>query len=376
MKILQFGRYYPPPFGGIQNVIFEIRSGLIENCIRCDALCSNDRFKHTVESDNEDVVIRTKSFGKIFSTSITPHMIYHLNKIKSEYDIIHVHFPDPIAALALYITRPRSKIVIHWHSDVVKQKHLLKFYEPLQNWVIRRADLIIGSTKNHIRCSDQFQLMGNKSKIIPYPFDLKGKLGVVDYDLVDILKKKYVNKKIILSIGRLVYYKGFQILIDAANYLTDDYVIIIGGSGHLKNNLQNQIDKSNLQNKVILVGSISQQDLPSYYELCDIFCLPSTHRSEMFGIVQLEAMFFGKPVISTKIERSGVCCVNINGNTGICVSPGNSKEISDAVFTLMENSKKYTEFSNNAKTRITEVYDKTIIMKKLITAYSELIEKH
>ncbi len=78
MKILQFGRYYPPPFGGIQNVIFEIRSGLIESGVRCDVLCSNDKFKHTVENDNDDVVIRTKSFGKIFSTSITPHMIYHL----------------------------------------------------------------------------------------------------------------------------------------------------------------------------------------------------------------------------------------------------------------------------------------------------------
>jgi glycosyltransferase involved in cell wall biosynthesis len=373
MRILQLGRFYPPSFGGIQNVIYEITTGLNCSGVHCDVLCSNDKNLYEVSKYDGYQVLRTRSYGTYFSTSITLQMISKLNEIKNNYDIISVHFPDPMAVVALLMTRPKAKIVIHWHSDVIKQKYLLKLFEPFQNWIIGKANLVIGATINHIEGSDQRDKMVFKSNIIPYPFDTNYLLNCVNSELLKELKEKYNGKKIVFGMGRLVYYKGFEHLIDAAKYLSDDYMILIGGQGVLKEKLKEQIRSNNLEGKVELLGAIPQNDLGTYYEICDVFCLPSTYRSEMYGIVQLEAMSFGKPVVSTKLKRSGVSNVNIDNVTGMCVKVADSSEIGNAIKLITNEPERYKKYSINAKNRVSDVFEKSIIIKKLIDTYSELL---
>ncbi len=375
MKILQLGKFYPPVFGGIQNVMYELTTGLNNEKIHCDVLCSNNRNKYEVTKYDNYQVFKTKSYGIHFSTSITPQMISVLKNIQDDYDIISIHFPDPMAALALFIARPKGKVVLHWHSDVIKQKHLLKLFEPLQNWVINRADLIIGATKGHIKDSDQASLMLDKSIVLPYPFDSNELKQCIDSDLLNILKTKYPGKKIIFAMGRLIYYKGFEHLIEAANHLNDDYIILIGGEGKLKEKFEQKIKSNNLQSKVKLIGFIPRSELGTYYKFCDVFCLPSTFRSEMFGIVQLEAMSFGKPIITTKLERSGVCNVNIDGVTGKCVEVANSLEIATAIDSILQNTDTYLLYSENCKERVKEVFDKKVVIESLIEIYKKLLNE-
>lgn len=375
MKILQLGKFYPPVFGGIQNVMYEFATGLNDESIHCDVLCSNNKNIYEVTSYETYKVFKSKSYGIHFSTSITPQMISILKKIQDDYDVISIHFPDPMAAVALYMAKPKGKVVLHWHSDIIKQKYLLKLFEPLQKWVINRADLIIGATKTHIKSSDQANLMLNKSIILPYPFDSKQFKEYVNDELLSELKLKYQGKKIIFAMGRLVYYKGFEYLIEAATHLNDDYIILIGGEGKLKADFEKKIKDSNLQSKVELLGFIHHDVLGTYYQLCDLFCLPANLRSEMFGIVQLEAMSFGKPVITSNLKRSGICHVNIDNVTGLCVKPESPLAIANAAISILEDKEKYTQYSENCKKRVEEVFNKKIIIQKLIKIYKQVLSE-
>ena len=129
MKILQLGKFYPPSIGGIQLVMYDITETINKNKdIECDVLCSNDVNLYTEEVINNYRVFRTKTFGTYFATSATPQMIFKLRNIISEYDIIHLHLPDPMANLALFFANTKNKkVILHWHSDIIKQKYIKKF---------------------------------------------------------------------------------------------------------------------------------------------------------------------------------------------------------------------------------------------------------
>ncbi|MBT5492277.1 glycosyltransferase [bacterium] len=123
MKILQLGRFYAPSTGGIETVMYDVTEVLNEyEEASCDVLCSSKNYTYEESSTNNYKVIRTKSLGVYFSTSITPQMIFKLKEIINNYDIIHVHLPDPMANIALMLVDcSKQKIILHWHSDVVKQ---------------------------------------------------------------------------------------------------------------------------------------------------------------------------------------------------------------------------------------------------------------
>ncbi len=181
-------------------------------------------------------------------------------------------------------------------------------------------------------------------------------------------------KKIIFSLGRLVYYKGFEYLIDSAKYLSEDYIILIGGIGPLYKELDNKIKLLKLENKVKLLGRIEDNDLGNYYEACDIYSLSSIVKSEAFGIVQIEAMSFSKPVIATKIKGSGVDWVNKHKESGINVNPKNGEELANAIKKIISNHNLYKKYSQGAKNRFEENFNREIMVESIYKLYSELLK--
>jgi glycosyltransferase involved in cell wall biosynthesis len=171
------------------------------------------------------------------------------------------------------------------------------------------------------------------------------------------------EKYIIFSCGRLVYYKGFHNLINAAKYLSDDCVIRIAGSGKLYDKLMKQIIKERLTNKVFLLGHISNAQIEYELQNCFLFCLPSISRAEMYALVQIDAFCYGKPVISTNIPRSGVPKVNLNGVTGFTVEVNNPKVIADKINLLLNDNVLYETMKRNALLHAKELTDKHIIDK-------------
>ena len=375
MKILQLGKFYPPDVGGIESAIYEITEELNRRGVKCDVLCSNSKREYKEEVIKRETyqykVIRSRSYGKILSTSITPQMIFKLREILNKYDIIHLHHPDPMANLALFLSRPKGKrIVVHWHSDIIRQRVSLKLYKPLLSWMLKRADVIIATSPKYIEGSEQ--LSPFKEKCIAIPLGIRKDKLCSNSKAVSNLRKKYRGKKIIFSLGRFIKYKGFEYLIESARYLLSDYIILIGGDGPLRSKYEKIIERYNLFDKVKLLGRLSLNMLGNYYDVCDVFCLPSISKNEAFGLVMVEAMSFRKPLIATKIKGSGVGWVNQDGITGLNVEPRNPKALAQAIEFICNNIEIYKKFSENALKRFNEKFTIDKEVSRIIEVYKSL----
>ena len=369
MKILQLGKFYPVG-GGVEKVMYDLLVGLADRSIACDMLCAHDgegRAEVVVSPQNK--VVCTKTLLKKYATMISPEMLFRLRKMASDYDVIHVHHPDPMAALALWLSGYKGKVILHWHSDIVKQKKLLSCYMPLQNWLIRRADLIVGTSPVYMDHSDHLTDVQQKCTFLPIGI----KPIVPHAEGVKKLKDQYAGKKIVFSLGRLVHYKGYRYLVDAAKSLGDEYVVLIGGSGPLREDLQKQIDDHHLTGKVKLLGRISDEDLPAYYGACDVYCLSSIMKTEAFAIVQIEAMSCGKPVVSCNIEGSGVPWVNKDGESGLVVEPENGKALADAIRRITNDAALYQQLSQGACQRFADLFTKEKMIDKCLELYQQVL---
>lgn len=372
MKILQLGKFYPIK-GGVEKVMYDLTIGLSHKSITCDMLCAsrnNAKKEQVIKLNDFSKIIIAPTWKEVAKTKISFKLISRLRKICTNYDIVHIHHPDPMVALALFLSRYKGKVILHWHSDILTQKKLLILFKPLQNWLLRRSDLVLTTTPTYLEESADLQKFKGKSKVLP--------IGIEDVSLLyseeiaESILKKYKGKKIIFSLGRLVNYKGYRYLINAASFLPTDYVILIGGEGPLKKELQEMIVQCKLTSKVELLGYLTDDELYSYYKTCDLYCLSSIEKTEAFAIVQIEAMSYSKPIIATNIPESGVSWVNAHGFSGINVSIRDSKALADAFQYIVGTDEIYDKFVVGARNRYEEVFtlktmiDSTINFYKLV----------
>ncbi|RDU72128.1 glycosyltransferase [Helicobacter brantae] len=357
MRILQFGKFYPPVLGGIEKVMQDLCDGLRQREIICDVLCSNSTNHYQEDTTPYGAKIyRTASLGKIASTSISPQMIIKLKELIDNYDIIHIHLPDPMATLALFLSNHKNKkIIIHWHSDIINQKFLLNFFLPLQSWILNRADKIIATSEKYILESPYLQRHKKKCVCIP--------IGI-DFPTPTPLPTKQSN--IILSVGRLVPLKGFEYLIKSALYLPKHFQIHIIGDGkpHYKLQLQTLINSLKLQDRVFLLGAKSQEKLKTFYQQANCFVLPSLQES--YGIVLLEAMASGLPLVCTKLSPSGSDWINQDRRTGFVVPPKDPQAITQAILKIQEE---YEGLSEKARNRFQSFFTKEKMIEITLSLY-------
>ena len=352
--------------------MLDLTTGLVSCGYRCDMLCAANNSRPLVKDLGDgNRLIALKSLAEVKSTMISPAMIHFMRKHCGDYDIVHIHHPDPMACLALRLSGYKGKVVLHWHSDIFRQSKLLRFYRPLQNWLLKRADHIIGTTETYIKNSPALQPYLDKCSCVPIGIDPI----VLNHTRAEQIRNMYPGKKIIFSLGRMVAYKGFGFLIESAKYLSDDYIILIGGSGPMKKEFDEQVEEDGLSNKVKLLGLIKDEDVAAYYEACDIYCMSSIFKNEAFGIVQLEAMSVGRPIVSTAIKGSGVSWVNKDGESGLVVSPENSEALASAFKKIMETPGLYENLSSQSAKRFEELFRKEKMIESCIAIYSSLMSR-
>jgi rhamnosyl/mannosyltransferase len=374
MKVLQLTKHYPPYYGGVESVTFDLVQGLNKLGVRCDVICANNKLQTKLDKFSTHYIHRAASFGKLFSTSISPALIKTLKASCENYDIIHVHCPDPLTTFALFLIRPKAKIVVHWHSDIIKQKQLLKLFMPLQNWLLSRADKIIGTSNDYIQYSPQLKNFTHKIECIP--IGISTERMKVSLHEVEKIKEFYANRKIVFSLGRLIYYKGFEYLIEAVKYLPKDVIVLIGGTGVLGARLQQLILSFELSDRVKLIGRIEDKDLGNYFEASEVFCLPSIERSEAFGVVLLEAMQMGKPIIATKIDGSGVPWVNQDNLTGFNVPIKDPKALAERIMLLLTDAVLYKKIAESSKKRFYSEFTETKMVEKVLKVYTDLLSNN
>lgn len=370
MKILQLGKHYPL-YGGMEKFYWDLSQELYKNGYISDIFCSNMVNNNNLIKEENIKIYLYGRFAFKFSTSLSFKVFKYLESVIKEYDVIHVHLPDPMHIFALFVLRPKKPIIVHWHSDIVKQKYLKNLFLPFQYWILKRADKIITTSENYMLSSKDIRSF--RHKCVAIPSGLNPERLLVDDKIYNTLLSKYKNKKIIYSFGRMTEYKGFEYLIEAVQYLPDDYIVIIAGGGDFSK-YKELVKKYKLIDKVIFVGRIDDREVGAYYKIADIFVLPSISRNEAFGLVQCEAMYFGKPIISTDIPGSGVSFVNKNNETGFIVPIKDAKAISEKIIVLLNNKEIYNKFSTNSKKRFHKYFDISSITKEIIKIYKGVVK--
>ena len=377
MRILQLGKFYPIR-GGVEKAMWSITEGLSQQGIPCDMLCSKLRSDGIDAKDEQfiegDNCLRLNPFGRIVfvpaiakkaATMISPATIAWLGEHCSDYDIINIHHPDPMAALALRRSGYRGKVVLHWHSDILAQKFFLPMYKPLQNWLIRRADRIIGTSPVYLKDSPYLKDVQQKCRVVPIGID-----GIrTDQAKCEEIRSRYPGKTLVFSMGRLVPYKGFSYLVDSFKELPEKFHLLLGGEGPLNQEIRAQIEENGLEGRITLLGYVPDEDLPSYFGACDMFVLSSVMKTEAFGIVQIEAMSCGKPIVATRIPGSGVPWVNEDGVSGRNAIP---RDVSSLTKAILDVDADRENLGAGALKRFRTMFTKEMMLNNILKVYEEL----
>jgi glycosyltransferase involved in cell wall biosynthesis len=329
VRVLQFGRFWNEQHGGIERHVSLLSQGLAARGVEVVNLVAAPDLSGNEDTQGNYRLIRAPSFGEAYSMALSPALVWKALKMHRDkpFDIVHMHFPDPLSHFTSMLLPSNVRRVITWHSDIVRQKRLLALYKPFLSRIARQADALVAATQAHFDGSTQIppDVPAERRHVIPYGLDYAPlELNARTTALRDQLRASTQGRGLVFALGRHVYYKGFEVLIDALQHT--EAFLILGGDGPLRPQLEAQAGRHGLTGRVLFTGHIAEEDLAAYFHACDVFCLPAVERSEAFGLVQLEAMACGKPVVCTQLNN-GVNIVNIDGQTGFAVPVRDAVEL-------------------------------------------------
>jgi len=230
---------------------------------------------------------------------------------------------------------------------------------------LKRADVIVVATQGHIDGSDYLHKYREKCVIIPYGVDKVIETNGDKYLKISSLAyKETIN---MLFVGRLVYYKGCEVLLKAFSQIEGAELTIIG-NGELEDKLKEEAKEHGIADKVHFHRNVREEQLNQAFEKCDVFILPSIAKSEAFGIVQIEAMAYGKPIINTNLP-SGVPYVSLDQITGLTVPPNDVQALADAMKWMVEHEEERIEMGRKARERVKECFQMEDMLKRVLEVY-------
>jgi glycosyltransferase involved in cell wall biosynthesis len=366
MRVVQLGKYYYPYSGGIESHLLVLANEL-KNAVELDVVVSNVRPRTVREVVNGVAVTRVASLGKLASVEATPTMPLELSRRK--YDVLHLHLPHP-AGVASYLAsaKPRGhRLVMTYHSDVVRQRTLMKLYTPLLERALDRADVVIATSPQLLENSPVLARFRDKCRIVPYGIDLERFSRAADAGEAARLRQRFGGGPVLLGVGRLIYYKGFDIAIRALPSLPGAHLVLVG-EGPLRGELEALARSIGVADRVSLVGDVPNERVVPYYLASDVYLLPSVARSEAFGIVQIEAMACGLPVVNTYLP-SGVPFVSLHGETGLTVPPSDVDALAQAVAKLLGDTELRQRLGEAGRLRASAQFSKAGLARRLLAVY-------
>lgn len=353
-RVLHISKYYYPYLGGTESVCQDIVEGLKEYENR--VICFNDSNRTVCCEINGIQILRIGCFMKVASQSCSLFYYYYLKRnIQSwQPDIIHFHHPNPFVAFLLVRLIPaNTKLIVHWHLDITKQKYIYPLVKRNERRLLERADSVIVTSPQYRDASLPLKPFLQKVKVVANGINIhRFDLQCNDEMRIKDIHKKYHYKRLIFFVGRHVEYKGLRYLIEAEKYVTTDCHIVIAGQGPLTEELK---AKANL-GRVSFVGRLSNDDLRCYLHAADVFAFPSITKNEAFGLALAEAMYCRCPAVTFYIEGSGVNWVSLNGVTGIEVDNSDSKKYASAIDKLLRDDLLRKQYADAARKRVVEYF--------------------
>ncbi len=339
LRVLHLGRFFhQPPASGIERHVATLLKALAQQCEAHNLVAGNHAKGDRLQVDGYCVHL-APCFGVLASTAVSPTLPYWARRLHAHhrFDLVHLHFPDPLSHLAAVMLPAKLPKVVTWHSDIVRQKTLLTFYKPALQRFMSGVNAVIAA------CDAVFAhscLLGtvpqDRRHVIELGLEYAGfDDPVVANKALQLRQALPTGKAVILSVGRHVYYKGIEYLIEAMTRLPEACLVLVG-SGPLTEGWRQLAVQRGVSDRIRFVGAVDDVCLRAWYQACDVFCLPSTEPAETFGQVQLEAMACGKPVVSTRL---GTCVeyVNQDGLTGFVIPPRDVSALTDALRRLIEH---------------------------------------
>jgi glycosyltransferase involved in cell wall biosynthesis len=361
-SILHIGKYYPPYSGGMETYLRDLvrhQSALM----RIEVVVANTRSVTSVEMLDGARITRVASMGVIASQPICPLLPWKL--AHHNVDIVHLHMPNPLGALAYLMSGHKGKLIITHHADTLGRAMLRRVVNPFVRRALNRASVIIVTSKRYLKSSEELPDFREKCRVIPLGIDLES-FQSTESEKVKCIQAQY-GPRLVLFVGRLIAYKGLEFLLQA---MTDvDGTLLVIGSGGVRDQLEKMKKNNGLESKVHFLGRVDA--VAPYYKAAQVFVLPSITRAEAFGLVQVEAMATGLPVINTDID-SGVPEVSIDGLTGITVPPKNPAALARAINFLLQNDDKRRRYGFAASKRAREEFSAERMAENTLKLYESI----
>ncbi len=371
MRVLHFYKtYYPDTVGGIEQVIRQMCVGTGRLGVTNTVLSlSREKNLRPIAFEGH-TVHRVPLDFEIASNACSVASLGALARLAREADVVHYHFPWPFMDLAHFVARVRKPTVVSYHSDIVRQKNLLRLYQPLKHRFLRSVDAIVAASPNYLASSPVLARYADKTRVITYGLDQSS------YPQPDPAKLAYwrerVGPKFFLFVGVLRYYKGLHVLLDAV--AGTDYPVVIVGAGPEEAALKAQAARLGLKN-VLFTGAVEEDDKMALLTLAYAMAFPSHLRSEAFGVSLLEGAMCGKPMISCEIG-TGTTYINVDGETGLVVAPGDAAALRAAMRTLWNDTAMARTMGYRAAQRFEQVFTSEQMAAGYTALYREVLAKH
>jgi glycosyltransferase involved in cell wall biosynthesis len=370
MRVLHFYKtYYPDSLGGVEQVIRQLCAGTARLGVANEVLTLT-RGKDLRPFEFEGHTVRRVPLDiEIASNGIAFGAIAELARRAAACDVVHYHFPWPFMDLAHFAGRIRKPCLVTYHSDIVRQKFLLRLYQPLRHRFLSSVDTIVATSPNYLASSAVLDRHRDKTRTITYGLD---KAGYPPPEPAQLARwRAQVGDRFFLFVGVLRYYKGLHILLDAA--AGGDYPVVIVGAGPIEQELKAHARRLGLR-KVMFVGALDDADKVALLSLCYAVAFPSHLRSEAFGISLLEGAMFGKPMISSEIG-TGTTYVNVHNETGLVVPPSDPRAFGMAMRTLWDNPALAEAMGRRAEMRYQQLFTAERMAASYHALYEELVAR-
>lgn len=370
-RVLHFFKtYYPDSFGGIEQAIFQMCKGCARHGYTSEVLTlSSDAHKEPVEFSGH-LVHQAKLDLQVASTGLSFSAFRKFADLARQADIVHLHYPWPFMDIVHFATGHGKPTVVTYHSDIIRQKTLLKLYRPLKDRFLASVDRIVATSPNYLATSPVLNLY--RDKIVEITYGLDKSTYPMPAPALLANWRSQLPERFFLFVGMLRYYKGLHILLDALQ--GTDYPVVIVGSGPVEAELKSHVVRLGLRN-VYFLGQLPDEDKSALLTLCYGVVFPSHLRSEAFGLSLLEGAMFGKPMISSEIG-TGTTYINIANETGLVVPPSDPAALRQAMSYLWEHPAEAAVMGKRAEERYWKYFTAEQMAKSYADLYGDLIKDH
>jgi glycosyltransferase involved in cell wall biosynthesis len=368
VKVLQLGKFYPPAKGGMETILALICERTAQH-VHNRVIVANSKSTTVEERHGSIDVLRVAALARMGAVTVCPTMPVQL--ARESADVIVLHEPNPMALVAYFLARPAGHLIVWYHSDVIRPSWIYRlFYRPFLRFALSRAARIVVSSPPLGRSAPELQDFQAKCTVIPFGIDARsGEELDASLERAAAIRRE-INQPIVLFVGRLVPYKGVDVLLEALTGVHATAFIV--GDGPQRAALEAQARRLSIASRVRFLGSVADQELAALYRACHVFVLPSVTRQEAFGVVQLEAMAAGKPVVSTDVG-TGVGWVNRHGETGYVVPPRDPVALREALRRLLTDGGLQTLMGDAAMRRARSAFTVERMIDDTLALYRDVM---